>query len=180
MGLGPGPRVLLRGVVGPTGTAAADVDGRQSPNKLGGSKARGGHRNTAELGQEAEQVTEPRAGLRARERPVKRNWTREEERQRQPLDSSDGGSGGLVRRFVSCVLFPLPRSASRALVHWAATGCEGRSQYCHRSGGPGSVLGCSLWKSGCRSGGNEVTACETTRAGWGLDQTPPRWYCIVN
>ncbi|KAH6619375.1 hypothetical protein B0J18DRAFT_242634 [Chaetomium sp. MPI-SDFR-AT-0129] len=68
-----------------------------------------------------------------------------------------GRHWGLVRRWL-CVLFPLPRSASRALVHWAASGCEGLSRCGHRSGEPGLVLGCCLRKADRRS--DQGSGCE--------------------
>lgn len=65
----------------------------------------------------------------------------------------DGGwSGGGSVEVSVCVLFPLPRSASRALVHTGRRVVARVPPRCgHRSGEPGLVLGCSLWKAGRRS-----------------------------
>jgi hypothetical protein len=108
VGLGPGPRVLLRGVVGPTGTGAADVDGRQSPNKQAGRRL---GEATSDSGDWAEGRTGDRdeGRIEARERPVKRDWSRRKAGANGgDCSTNDGGSGGLVRR---CFLCPVSTAA---------------------------------------------------------------------
>jgi hypothetical protein len=78
--------------------------------------------------------------------------------------------------------------------HWASSGCEGVLPRCgHRSGEPGLVLGCFLWKAGRRSvesNGVRVRVRAQARA-WKMTraarccfpQTSPRssglWFIVV-